>query len=65
MAVVDVYDALRTARPYKPPLPLDKALDIMRAETDAGALEPRVFAAFPQTLRDGEGRAGRRIVPRA
>jgi hypothetical protein len=37
----------------------------MRAETDAGALEPRVFAAFPQTLRDGEGRAGRRIVPRA
>ena len=66
MSVVDVYDAPRTARPYKPPLPLDRALQIMKAETDAGAFEPRVVAAFLQMLRDaGEGRSGQRAEPDA
>jgi cyclic di-GMP phosphodiesterase len=64
MTVVDVYDALRTARPYKAPVPFDKTLEIMQAETDAGAFEPRVFGAFVQTLREaGEGRTGRQAEP--
>jgi putative two-component system response regulator len=46
MAVVDVYDALRTARPYKPPLPHTEAIDILRRETDGGAWDPRVVGAF-------------------
>jgi putative two-component system response regulator len=56
MAVVDVYDALRTARPYKPPLSLGATLDILRAETERGAFEPRIVEAFLAVLRD-RGRA--------
>jgi putative two-component system response regulator len=55
MAVVDVYDALRTARPYKPPS-LGATLDILRAETERGAFEPRIVEAFLAVLRD-RGRA--------
>jgi putative two-component system response regulator len=51
MAVVDVYDALRTARPYKAPLSQAKTLDILKAETDAGAWDPRVVTAFLGVLR--------------
>ena len=50
MAVVDVYDALRTARPYKAPLSLAQTLDVLRAETDAGAWDPRVVTAFLEVL---------------
>ena len=39
MAVVDVYDALRTARPYKAPLSLAATCDVLRAETDAERAE--------------------------
>jgi putative two-component system response regulator len=46
MAVVDVYDALRTARPYKSPMPHAAALDVLRRETDKGAWDPRVLTAF-------------------
>jgi putative two-component system response regulator len=46
MAVVDVYDALRTARPYKPALCHAEAIDILRRETDGGAWDPRVVTAF-------------------
>jgi putative two-component system response regulator len=60
MAVVDVYDALRTARPYKAPLSLAQTLDILKAETDAGAWDPRVVTAFLEVLRamggDGDAR---------
>jgi cyclic di-GMP phosphodiesterase len=62
MAVVDVYDALRTARPYKAPLSLARTLEILAAETDRGAWEPRVVTAFREVLRDlpdlGPGEGG-------
>jgi putative two-component system response regulator len=57
MAVVDVYDALRTERPYKPPLSLAKTLDVLKEETDGGAFEPRIVSAFLTVLRDA-GHAG-------
>jgi putative two-component system response regulator len=46
MAVVDVYDALRTARPYKSPMPHAAAIDVLHRETDKGAWDPHVLAAF-------------------
>jgi putative two-component system response regulator len=55
MAVVDVYDALRTARPYKGILPRPQAISILRQETDAGYWDPRVTAAFLETLPDLDG----------
>jgi putative two-component system response regulator len=52
MAVVDVYDALRTARPYKAPLSLGETLDILTSETDAGAWDARIVARLPDVLRE-------------
>ena len=47
--VVDVYDALRTPRPYKGPLSHGRAIDILRRgdeRIDPGHFEPAVLAAF-------------------
>lgn len=51
MAVVDVYDALRTERPYKGPLPHAEALAILLRETEAGFWEPRIITSFVEVLR--------------
>ncbi|WP_338439896.1 two-component system response regulator [uncultured Aquabacterium sp.] len=61
MAVADVYDALISARPYKPPMPHDQALKILRdgagAHFDPGVVEaleaclPQ-FVQIAQTWRD-------------
>jgi putative two-component system response regulator len=53
MAVVDVYDALVTARPYKNPLPHEEAAGILLRETAAGSWEPKVVSSFLELLRDG------------
>src|SRR5919106_3169686 len=45
MAVVDVYDALRTERPYKSPISHEEAIAILRRETEAGYWDPRVTRA--------------------
>lgn len=52
MAVVDVYDALHTARPYKPALSHGDAVSILLRETDAGFWDPRVVATFLDVLRE-------------
>jgi putative two-component system response regulator len=50
MAVVDVWDALVTARPYKRALPPAEALAILERETAAGAWDPEVTGAFIDIL---------------
>ncbi|MCX7828941.1 MAG: response regulator [Thermanaerothrix sp.] len=45
MAVVDVYDALRSQRPYKPPLSHHEAVRIM-AEESEGQFDPKVLSCF-------------------
>jgi len=52
MAVVDVYDALHTARPYKPALGQAEAVAILRRETERGAWDPDVVVTFLAVLRD-------------
>jgi putative two-component system response regulator len=52
MAVVDVYDALRTARPYKPAFSHEHAVDILLRETAAGSWDPRVTRAFIAMFHD-------------
>ncbi len=59
MAVVDVYDALHTERPYKPALAHAKAVEILLHETDTGAWDPRVVTAFVDVL----GQIGHGTVP--
>jgi putative two-component system response regulator len=46
MAVVDVYDALRTARPYKPAWSHEHAVAILLRETEAGAWDPQIVTTF-------------------
>lgn len=44
-AIADVFDALTSRRPYKPPLPLDLVLEMMLAERDAH-FDPRLLDIF-------------------
>jgi HD-GYP domain-containing protein (c-di-GMP phosphodiesterase class II) len=44
-SIVDVYDALTTMRPYRPPLPPQTAVRVMREQL-ATRLEPRLLARF-------------------
>ncbi|MFC1608059.1 HD-GYP domain-containing protein [Candidatus Latescibacterota bacterium] len=48
LTVVDVYDALRTERPYKPIFDRDKSIAILREETEKGWYDPEVITTFIQ-----------------
>ncbi len=52
MAVVDVYDALRTVRPYKPAFSHAEAVDILLRETAAGSWDPQIVKAFIDMFGD-------------
>lgn len=52
MAVVDVYDALRTQRPYKQSLSHEQAVAILQRETDAGSWDPHIVTTFRKVLCD-------------
>jgi putative two-component system response regulator len=46
LQVVDIYDALRTARPYKPALGHEQAVTTMRAEARSGLWDEELVAEF-------------------
>jgi len=47
LAIADVYDALTAGdRPYKPALPVERALEIIRDEARNGALDPGLVTLF-------------------
>ena len=52
LAVVDVFDALHTPRPYKPAFSMEQSLGLLRRETDAGAWDPRVVEALIPIVRE-------------
>ena len=52
LQVVDVYDALRTARPYKKALSHDAAIEVMQEEADRGLWDPKIVRAFVSTVDD-------------
>ena len=53
MAVVDVWDALVTQRPYKAALSPEEAMKILVREAEAGAWDPEVVARFLELSREG------------
>lgn len=50
--VVDVFDALTSARAYKPAWTVDQALRTMRAEAERGWLDTRVLREFTLQIRN-------------
>jgi putative two-component system response regulator len=46
MSVVDVYDALCTARPYKPAFSHDTAIAMLLRETEGGSWDPHIVRTF-------------------
>jgi HD-GYP domain-containing protein (c-di-GMP phosphodiesterase class II) len=56
-AVIDVFDALTSKRPYKEPFPLERALDILR-EGAGSHFDPEIVAAFVAIAPALHGRFG-------
>lgn len=54
LTVVDVFDALTTARPYKKAFPREEALAEMQAEVDRGWWDPEIFQVFKALVHAGE-----------
>ncbi|MFQ5694858.1 MAG: HD domain-containing phosphohydrolase [Terriglobia bacterium] len=54
LQIVDVYDALTTARPYRRALPVAKALETMEEGVKRGWWDGQVFAAFRELLANAD-----------
>ena len=54
LQVADIYDALTTNRPYRGPLPLEEALQILFTEARNGWLDASVVLKFSQICGDSE-----------
>ncbi len=58
MSVVDVYDALRTRRPYKPALDEAEALRLLHEGARTGQLDPEIVRIFAEIRSEAaKGRA--------
>jgi putative two-component system response regulator len=57
VGVVDVFDALTSARPYRGALPPAEALRLLRQDAEAGRFSHRHIEAFIETLDAQDGRA--------
>lgn len=55
LQVADVYDALTTARPYKPAYPHEKAMSILRDEAARGWRDPALVALFQDLCERSKG----------
>jgi len=53
LSVVDVFDALHTKRSYKESFPIDRCLDILRAEAEKGWWDRDVIEAFTRVMAQG------------
>jgi putative two-component system response regulator len=52
VAIVDVFDALTTDRPYRPAIPTETAYSIMLADAEAGWCPRKLVSTFVQLHRN-------------
>ncbi|MGH9567344.1 MAG: HD-GYP domain-containing protein, partial [Candidatus Angelobacter sp.] len=52
LQIVDVYDALTTARPYKRALSVPETLEVMAAEVGKGWWDHQIFEKFSQLVAE-------------
>ena len=64
LCIADVYDALTSRRSYKPPIPHEKAMVIMREEAGR-QFDPDLFAVFDELMKSPQGVALARTAPDA
>ena len=50
LQLADIYDALTTARPYKPAFSADEAMQILNSEAERGWRDPNLVATFAEIL---------------
>jgi HD-GYP domain-containing protein (c-di-GMP phosphodiesterase class II) len=62
LCVADIYDALRTSRPYRPALSAEQALELMRRDVGCG-LDQECFAALRTVAGTIDAPAGAEIPP--
>ena len=62
LCIADVYDALTSRRSYKPPIPHERAMTIMREESGR-QFDPDLFAAFDELMASPQGLAMARTAP--
>ncbi len=55
LAVADIYDALTADRPYKGPLPQDKAIAILKSMAEEGKVELRLVEWLDMALKEANG----------
>jgi putative two-component system response regulator len=53
LQIVDIYDALTTARPYKKAFSITDALQTMKEEVAKGWWDPRIFDRFERLVKTG------------
>ena len=51
---MDVYDALKTKRPYKTPMSQEEALKVMASEVEKGWWDGNTFTEFKKLLQKKE-----------
>jgi len=52
LSVADVYDSLASRRPYRPAIPHETCLKMLRADADGGGLDPELVSTFCSLLAD-------------
>jgi putative two-component system response regulator len=61
LSVVDVYDSLASDRPYRPPIPPQRCLELLRINAADGGLDPAIVEQFCTLMNEAAPKA--KLIP--